>query len=154
MKKIFLALVTSAILSTSACANTPQGKLHKASQFQKLTVDGAGNAYLDYCEQVRKPSCVKKNSQAASAGASWGAEERVACLGACDSNTAKKIKPALDVVIAAQLVVYAALKSGSDDAAEIAEARSALIEAAEQLLRILRNTGALDVVQSALLGGK
>lgn len=151
MRKLLLTFTLAAFTFTG-CASTPQGKLHQAGELQKIGVDGVGNTYLDICEEVVRPECIAKNDAAAASGTPWTKEDRVACLKPCDSETASKIKLALDAVIAIQLTVFALLKSGESDENKLKAAREELREAAEHLLEILEETGARDFVESKLFG--
>lgn len=151
MRKLLLTF-TLAAFTLTGCASTPQGKLHQAAEIQKISVDGLGNTYLDVCEQVVKPKCVAENDAAKEAGKPWTKEERIACLKPCDSDTASKIKTALDAVIAAQLVIYGLLKSGESDESKLKAARAELREAGERLLQVLEDLGARDFIESKLFG--
>lgn len=150
--RISLVLV-NLLLLTPSCATTPQGRLHQAAQTQKIVVDGLGKTYLDICEKIVRPRCVAENESSKTTGSPWSKEERIACLKPCDSETASSIQAGLDVVLAAQLVVFEVLKSGETGPA-LDTARSNLGDAAQHLLRMMESTGARELVESKLLGDK
>jgi hypothetical protein len=154
MKATRIALVlVNLLLLTPSCATTPQGRLHQTARTQKIVVDGLGNTYLDICEQIVRPRCVAENEASKLSGSPWDKEDRIACLKPCDSETASSIQAGLDVVLAAQLVVFQILKSG-ETGPDLETARANLGDAAQHLLRLMESTGARELVESKLFGDK
>lgn len=135
-----------------SCASTPKGKAHQAAVIQKTAVDGVGQAYLQYCEIVRKPKCVAADEAAADAGAPQTKEDRIACLRPCDSATATTIREAVDVVRTAQTALFLLLKRDDVTEDELAKSRAQLRTAAQDLMRLLEDKGIITVLGDAVGG--
>jgi hypothetical protein len=142
---VLLALIWWA----TGCATTPKAKAHRAAVLQKIGVDGVGRGYLDYCRIIRKPSCVAADEKATQAGAPQTRDDRVACLRPCDSQTAEKIKAAVDAVRTAQTVIFELLRGDPTDE-ELAASRKQLARAASELLQLLDDEGVTDLLGQAV----
>ena len=132
----------------SACA-TSQERARVGAVIQKATVDGLGQAYLGYCEVVRKPACIEADAAASQVGTPQTKEDRVACLRPCDSATATKIQTAVDIVRTEQTLLFELLR-GDATAEELSEQRSQLRRAADHLIGLMESTGAMDLLQRAV----
>jgi len=147
MKRL-LALL---LLVITACASTPASRARTAGVIQKASVDGMGNAYLQYCEVVRVPKCVAADEKATADGSPMSKDDRIACLRPCDSKTATLIRDAVDVVRTAQTVLYEAIKSGASEE-DLAASRQQLLRTTEQLIALLRATGVLELIEEVMEG--
>ncbi len=143
MKRILL------IALLAACATNPRARARRGALIQKATVDGMGQAYLGYCEIVRKPACIESDAAATEAGTPQTKDDRVACLRPCDSATAEMIQSAVDLVRTEQTVLFELLRGDATDA-ELAAQRAQLRRAADQMILLMESTGAMDLLQRAV----
>lgn len=139
-----------ALMVSFGCATTPRGRAVQVAVAQKTAADGLGNAYLDYCEEVRRSACIAADEAAQEAGKPQTKADRVACLRPCDSATAERFAEAVEIVRAAQLALFAALKTTEPDAV-IEEKRAALADAARALLELAREAG-IDALLAKVFG--
>ncbi len=121
---------------------TAGARARQTAMIQKIAVDGAGNAYLQYCEIVRKPACVAADK---AADPPQTKDQRIECLKPCDSDTAQKIKDSVEIVRAAQTVMYELVKAGGTPE-DLQEARARLRSAAGQLILMLEDLGVMDLL--------
>lgn len=143
-----LAFIAFAI---TGCATSPRGRARQAAVVQKASVDGTGQAYLSYCKIVRKPACVAADKAASEAGTPQSKEDRIACLRPCDSATATKVQTAVDVVRTAQTALFEAIRDNATPE-ELAASRAQLQRAASQLILLLQEVGAMDLLDEAVEG--
>ncbi|MCH9637768.1 MAG: hypothetical protein K0U16_07490 [Gammaproteobacteria bacterium] len=146
----FLGAAFMMAIMWTGCATTTKGRVHQAAVIQKTVVDGVGNAYLNYCEVVRKPTCVAEDKAATEKGTPQTKEQRVACLRPCDSATAKKIQTAVDIVRTEQSLLFELLHGGNATDEELKAQRQQLARAAQQLNALIRESGVVDMLGNAV----
>lgn len=149
---IYYVLLAMLLAMLLACATSPTTRTKNAGVYFKATVDGLGNGYLEYCEAVRRPSCIAKNAQSEEVGTPMTEEQRIACLRPCNSATASDIRTAVDVVRGAQTVLFHLLVKGNATTEELAMARAQLIDAVEALATVLDERGVTDMLKEAVEG--